>query len=333
MLAPERRRRSDVVAAAAIVVVAVLVFGVVWLKSDARGTTSDTANPPLPQLTTAQAVPVTLAERWRADSSVTAAPVATGSAIVSGEGGVVTGIDPADGSTAWRYSRDIPLCAVTGAWNTAVVVYRDDRGCSQVTQLDGASGTRKAQRTSDADATVTLFDDGTYVTSRGDSRLELWRSDLVRTLEYGRVDAPVNPNSQPRSGCTLSSAASTSSRVAVLENCPGESAARLTTLAPAPDDAQQPEEYGSSVVAALTAADGPIDGAKILFASGDRVVLAIPAHGNTPARVALFDGNAQPLTDYVIPAEVSGQGSFEATPAVTQAADVYTWWTGTGTLA
>lgn len=333
MLAPERRRRSDLVAAAVLAVVVVLALAVIWVQSDARGTTSDTAQTPLTQANTATVVPESLTERWRAQSPITKTPVVTGSSVIAGDNTTVTGIDPTTGAAAWSYRRDVPLCAVTGAWNTAVAVFSDDRGCAQVTELDGASGTRKAQRTSDADATVHLTEDGTYVTSLGDSRMELWRSDLVRTLEYGRVDAPVNPNSQPRTGCTLLSSASNSSRLSVLERCPGESAARLTTLDPAPDDAGKPEEFGSSVVASLTGPDGPIDGASILATSGDRSALAIPAHSGRPARIAVFDGSAQPLTEFDLPPGTLDEPAPELSPAVTKASNVFSWWTGTGTIA
>ncbi|SNT33790.1 Rv3212 family protein [Rhodococcoides kyotonense] len=332
MLAPERRRRSDLVAAAVILVVAVVALGVVWLRSDAHGTTYSPAASPLPQADTATSVPTSLNEVWRASSPVTRSPAVTGSAVVTGDGGTVRGLDPATGSVAWSYSRDRDLCSVTDAWNTAVAVFSDDRGCSQVTELDGATGNRKAQRTSDADDAVHTSDDGTYLTARGDTRMEVWRSDLVRTLEYGRVDAPVNPNSQPRTGCTLLSSASNSSRVAVLERCPGESAARLTMLAPAPKDAQQPEVYGSSVVAALEGPSGAFDGATVLVASGDRVALAIPTTAGIPARVGIYDGNAQPLSEFELPDAVAGTGPFPDTEPV-KAASVFAWWTGTATVA
>lgn len=332
MLAPERRRRSDLVAAAAIVVVAVLVLGTVWLRSDAHGTTSDTAASPLPQLTSATTVPSSLSPIWQAPSPATGSPVVTGSAVVAGGNGSVSGIDPRTGATAWTYMRDRSLCSVASAWNTAVAVFRDDRGCSQATQLDSSTGMRSAQRSSDADSNVVLGDDGTYLTSRGDTRMELWRSDLVRTLEYGRVDAPVNPNDQPRSGCTLLSSASNSSRLAVLEQCVGEPAPRLTSMNPAPKDASEPEEFGSSVVAALTGSDGPIEGAVVLVASGDRVALAIPAHSGAPAAIELFDGNAASLGQFDLP-EALAEPSFTDTPAPVKAANVFSWWTGNGTIA
>ncbi|WP_072806683.1 Rv3212 family protein [Rhodococcoides yunnanense] len=333
MLAPERRRRSDLVAAALILVLTVLALGVVWLRSDARGTSYTPAESPLPQANNATSVPTSLAETWRASSPVTTSPVTTGSAVIVGSGGTVDGLNPVDGSIAWSYARDRDLCDVTDAWNTAVAVFRDDRGCSQVTELDGATGSRTAQRTSDADNEIRTSDDGTYVTSRGDTRMELWRSDLVRTLEYGRVDAPVNPGSQPRSGCTLLSSASNSSRVAVLEQCPGEGAARLTTLNPAPKDSQQPEVYGSSVVAALEGPAGTISGATVLVASGDRVALTIPASGASPARIGIYDGNAEPVAEFDIPQQAVGTDPFPDSQPIVKAASVFSWWTGAGTVA
>lgn len=332
MLAPERRRRSDLVVAAAVALTALLVAGVVWLGSDARGTTSSPAQSPLPTPETASTVPPTFREIWRASSPATTTPVVAGGAVVAAGDDAVNGLDPASGNVAWSYSRDAALCGITEAWGSAVVVYRDDRGCSQVTELDGSTGSREAQRTSDADDRTILATDGTYVTARGDSRLEVWRSDLVRTLEYGRVDAPVNPGAQPRDDCTLLSSASTSSRLAVLENCPGDSADRLTTLDPAPDDGREPEEFGSSVVAALTGADGPVSGAKVLVTAGDRVALAVPARAGRPASVALFGGDAQPITEFDLPATIT-DGSLQHSSAAVDAGSVYTWWTGTGTVA
>jgi hypothetical protein len=38
---------------------------------------------------------------------------------------------------------------------------------------------------------VELSADGTTVLSAGDTRLEVWRSDMVRMLSYGEIDARV----------------------------------------------------------------------------------------------------------------------------------------------
>ena len=45
-----------------------------------------------------------------------------------------------------------------------------------------------------------------YAVVQGPTRVDVFRSDLVRTVEYGKPDVPVNPGVQPRSGCTIGSA-------------------------------------------------------------------------------------------------------------------------------
>ncbi|OZC66008.1 hypothetical protein CH276_08680 [Rhodococcus sp. 06-470-2] len=334
MLAPERRTRTDLVVAAVIAVVVVVAASIAWFTGDARGTTSIPAEEPLPRAEPAAAVPTTLTELWRApsaatDSTRTPFPVVTGSTVVTADGGAVLGRDPRSGEQSWSYTRDLPLCSVVASWNTAVAVYRDGRGCSQVTELDGATGDRKAQRTSDADDAVRLSSDGTYVTSRGDTRMELWRSDLVRTLEYGRVDAPVNPGSQPRTGCTLLSSASTNSRTAVLEQCPGEPAARLSLINPAPKDASEPEEYGSAVVPELVPESDTPTAGRIIAITGSVVALWIPANNGAPDRVGLYDDAAARTSEFALPGGSSPTPNFPAT----KAGSVLTWFTGAGVQA
>ncbi|AOW94432.1 hypothetical protein BFN03_04670 [Rhodococcus sp. WMMA185] len=301
-----------------------IAFTVVWLRSDARKTTSIAAAAEPPALVAAQAVPQTLTPAWDAPSSATTAPLVAGGAVVTAEGGEVVGRDVVSGTELWRYQRDLALCGVTAAWEKIVAVYRDDRGCSQVTELDGGTGRRLAARTSDADPEVTLKSDGTYVSSRGDSRLELWRSDLVRTVEYGRVDAPVNPGKQPRSGCTLIDADSSSSRLSVIERCPGEVADRLTIMNPAPKDNQEPEEYGSHVMAGLGAG---VEGARILGVSDETTAVYLPAGSINGPRIGWFDGSGNAESEYVLPVPVSSN------QAIAKSGSVVTWWTGTNVVA
>ena len=52
---------------------------------------------------------------------------------------------------------------------------------------------RGPSRTAYADPEVALSSDGTTVLSAGDSRLELWRSDMVRMISYGALDARIKP--------------------------------------------------------------------------------------------------------------------------------------------
>lgn len=324
MLAPERRTRADVLAACAIAALVPVLAGVIWFRGDAHGTESVSAATPATPAQTALSVPETLTESWRAGSDATRSPVVAGGAAVTADGDTVTGRDPATGASLWTYRRDRPLCGAIGAWNTVVAVYPDGRGCGQVTQLGGATGNREAQRSSDADDPVVLSEDGTYLTSRGDSRMELWRSDLVRTLEFGRVDAPVIPGAQPRSGCTLLSSASSSSRVAVLESCAGDAAVRLSVLNPAPPDASEPKEYGSRV---LDDAGEAGAGARVLAVSGERTAVYLPPTATVGAAIAVFDGTGNEVARHPAPADVA------TTTVVSRVGSFYSWWTGSQVIA
>ena len=252
MLAPERRTRGDLAIAALIVVLVAVTATVIWWHSDARGTTSIAADSPVAEPPAAASVPTALHELWRAPNTAATVPLTAAGAVVTGDGGTVIGHDRLTGAELWRYQRNMPLCAVSTEWGKTVAVYRDRRGCSQVTTLRGSDGARDAHRSSDADDTLALSSDGTHMLALGTTRLEVWRWDLVRTVEYGRVDAPVSSGTQPRSGCTFESAVAGKNKLAVLERCPGDTSDRLTIQNPSPKDAQEPEESGSTVLLELT---------------------------------------------------------------------------------
>ena len=122
----------------------------------------------------------------------------------------------------------------------AVAVYPDSRGCGQVSTIDAKTGRRGPTRTAYADPEVTLSSDGTTVLSAGDSRLELWRSDMVRMLSYGSLDARIKPGNPAPPLCRLLSAAASSAAVSVLESCPNQADTRLTLLRPS-DEEDPPE--------------------------------------------------------------------------------------------
>src|SRR5262249_31051591 len=158
--------------------------------------------------TPAHAVPASLRQLWAAPSTMTAQPVAVGGTVVTGDGRAVDGRDPVTGEVRWSYARGSDLCGVSWGYHYAVAGYPDDRGCGQVTTIDGSTGRRGPARSSYADKHVDLSSDGTAVLSAGDTRLELWRSDMVRMLSYGEIDARVKPSSKGlHTGCRLASAA------------------------------------------------------------------------------------------------------------------------------
>lgn len=246
MVRPERRTKADL-AAVALVVVAVLVgTTVLWLNSDSRSTVSETAQAPPARLEQPSTVPDQLSEVWRAPSPATPVPVVVGSSVVTGSGGEVVGRDPVTGEQRWRYARDLPLCTIGAEWNHAIAVHRKGDYCSEVTSLEGSSGERGPQRNGDAQPGTRLLSDGTYVTATGRQTIESWRSDLVRTQQYGLPEAIKNPdNNIPRPGCQYASTAIGSNRVAFVEECPREFGDRLTVIKAHPEDDEKPEEIFS----------------------------------------------------------------------------------------
>lgn len=247
MIRPERRTKNDL-AAVALILVAVLAGSItLWLTSDVRATESETAE----SVTTpppARSVPRSMAEAWRAPSPVTPQPVVAGPSVVTGAGKEVSGRDPRTGDARWHYSRDIPLCTVGSAWESAIAVYRKSTNCSEVTALEGATGKRGPQRNTDARYGTQLLRDGDYVTTSGDM-VETWRSDLVRTQQYGVPRNLRNPaNNLPRPECRRTSVGVGEERIGLIEECPDEASDRLTVLKADPEDDEEPEEVFSTLV-------------------------------------------------------------------------------------
>jgi hypothetical protein len=314
MVRPERRTNADLLAAAAIVTVVAAAAALIWWTSDARATISRPAAVPAPNPTPAHAVPASLRELWRANSAATAQPVAVGGTVVTGDGRVVEGRDPATGGVRWSYSRDTDLCGVSWVYRFAVAVYRDDRGCGQASTIDGSTGRRGPARTSYSNRRVELSSDGTTVLSAGDTRLELWRSDMVRMLSYGEIDARVKPTSKGlHTGCRLESAAASSSAVSVLEACGQQADLRLTLLRPAKEE-DEPDQHNVAEPGIGTGS-----GAKVLTVSETRTAIYLPA---PQPRVDIVDETGTSIGSTLLPEPPVTSN------VVTRSSNLITWWTG-----
>ncbi|MEE4021764.1 hypothetical protein V1Y59_01630 [Gordonia sp. PKS22-38] len=278
---PERRTPVDLAVTAAILVAIVVAGLVIWANSPVRQSESVQAAAPVPEVEPSSAVPANLAPAWRARSSATQTPAIAEATVVTADAGEVVGRDPQTGREVWHYRRNLDLCAVIAAWpasnNKVLAAYRNARGCGEVTALDASSGSRAGSRSSDADDHIRLVSDSGYVVSQGPTRLETWGSNLVRGIEYGRVDAPVKPGVQPgRQDCRLYSSAVGGSRVAVIERCGDEPGYRLTVLGAVLDDDEDVEQHGSSLITDGT--DGP---PPVLI-------------GMSSSAIAVYDGGANP---------------------------------------
>jgi hypothetical protein len=306
------------IAAAAIAAVIAVAAGVIWWTSDARATESRSAAVELKALTPAQAVPGALRPLWSAASPHTVTPVVTGGAVVTGDGGTVSGRDPSTGDVAWTYRRDRELCGVTWLYRSAVAVYPDRRGCGQVSTIDGSTGRRGPTRSGYADKAIELSTDGTTVLAAGPTRLETWRSDMVRVIGYGEVDARVKPvHVGIGQGCRQLSAAASSAAVAVLQACPGKADVQLTVLTPADqDDEPIVKDIPQPGI-------GPDAGAWVIAVSDTSTALYVP----TPdPHVVIYDDTGTAVSASALTAPPSAAGL--RTGAVTRAGGLITWWTG-----
>ncbi len=317
MIRPERRTRGDLLAAAAIAAVVMLFIAGVWWRSSARTTEFHPATGAAPTTSPASVVPTTLQQRWTATSRRTLSPVVLSGTVVTGDGRTMAGLDPQNGAQRWSYARNRDLCGVSYVYDLAVAVYPDTRGCGQVSSIKAATGQRGPTRTSYADDVVVLTSDGGAVLSAGATRLELWRSDLVRMLSYGELDAPVKPvNTKLGTGCALMSAAGSESGVGVLEACRNEPDLRLTLLKPAKEE-DEPDTKRVPLPGVAIDAE-----ARVLAVTGTTTAVYLPV---PRPQVSVYDDTGTKVSDTPVatPPVLTGPA-----PAVTRAGDKITWWTG-----
>ncbi|HVL84350.1 MAG TPA: hypothetical protein VM367_08735 [Pseudonocardia sp.] len=328
MLRPERRRRGDIAAAASIVLLLVVGATLLWRSGDAAGTVSVTAEPPLVAPPAAQVVPAGFVEAWRAPSAATPEPTVAGPAVVSAHGSVVLGRDALTGGVRWSYGRDLPLCTVGAGFPRAddgigrvLALHASGDWCSEMTALRPDTGARAAQRNPDARPGTRLVSSPGFTALAGDDHVEVVRSDLVETLQYGAVQAPAQPGRQPRSGCTFPSVALAGARVGVLERCPGEATDRFTVLAAdGSDGADTPQEEFSVLL--------PAAGAVLVALSEERAAVALPG----PARLLLLDRSGREVG--LLPLDVPDADLARSHPVTADAADGRVlWWTGSRTIA
>ncbi len=331
MPAPQRRTRWDLTAAAVVAVAVLAVATALWWTSDARRTTLTTAAAGrAPGHTTsagAGLLPTALTEAWRASSPATPVPLVADGTAVTGAAGVVAGRDLHSGTVRWSYRRDRPLCTVAAAFHQVVAVYQRSETCGEVTTLGWVDGRRGPQRTGPVEAPTQLVAAGNQVAATGRRYLEVWRSDLVRTLAYGRLPTPVQPATQPRPDCvhgsmTLSNGKLGGGKLAVVESCPGERV-RLTVQRSDPKEADHPEVIFSALLS------GPQ--AQIIALSGERAAVALP----DPARLAVLDGQGKEVAEYplaVPDADLHGNPPGGVADVTQTPTEIY-WFTGSATVA
>ena len=230
-LSAARRKRIDRTVAAAIAVVVVVAAVIVYLTSDIRATTL-TVGPSQDAPSTPDGAPTALSQAWTLRTDPTLGAVASPyGVVVTTDGSTVTGHDAVTGEVRWSYSRpNEPQCAVgsgdvdapgvrnRGKVRGVMVVSEKNGYCSQVMLLDPDTGERHYYRTSPNQPGGSLAFGGPYAAWLGPSLVELWRDDLVRTIQYGDLPSPPKPNAA-HTGCQFTDIALADEQFATVEHC------------------------------------------------------------------------------------------------------------------
>lgn len=249
----ERGARRDLVTAAVITIVLAVVAATVVLTGSAARSQFRAADGDQPVYGPAVERPASLQPLWSHASQGTGAPLTTkGNLVTVDHDGTLVGRDAGSGEQRWAYSHAGRPCAAAFYADHLVAAFDGASGCSDVTALDPTTQQYTSTRQSAFPDTMRLTATWRHALASGPDRLEIWRDDLVRTVEYGAVEAPQEADMQPRVDCTLGTADLTDDRFAVAEQCPGDDSARLTLSETVPEDSRKPEEIASDT----TGADG-----------------------------------------------------------------------------
>ena len=237
--------------AGVITVVMAVAAGAVLASGTAARSQFTPAGEEQPVYGPAAGTPATLEYLWAHGSQGTGAPLTTkGNLVTVDPDGGLIGRDAGSGEEQWSYSHAERFCAATYYADVLVAAFDGASGCSDVTALDPTAQQYSNTRQSAFPDTMELTSTWRHALALSPDRLEIWRDDLVRTIEYGSVEAPQEAGMQPRSGCTLGSAALTDEHFAVAERCPGDDSMRLTVSETVPEDNRKPEEIASDVTGA-----------------------------------------------------------------------------------
>ena len=211
-----------------------------------------------------------------------------------------------------------------------MVVSEKNGYCSQQMLLDPDTGERHYYRTSPNQAGGALAFGGPYAGWLGPTLIELWRDDLVRTIQYGDLPSPPKPNAR-HTGCTFTDIALADEQFATVEHCDDQGPnARVVINWATPDSApDKPDDQDVFKHDPRADIDTGSPAARIVGITSDRV--AVLVSGPEPAVVVYDDkGNETSRTKVDIPAgmivaadRLTASGGTFPTPAVQDGTDRY----------
>lgn len=335
-LSAPRRKRIDRIVAAVIAVIVLAVGVVTYLTSDVRATAS-VLGPAADAPAVADVVPSTFSQSWTLPTDPALGAVASPyGVVVTADATTVTGHDAVTGEFRWSYGRsNAPLCALDSGDTDApgvttrgkvrgVMAVSEVNGfCSQVMLLDPDTGDRHYYRTSPNQAGGSLAFGGPYAAWFGPTLIELWRDDLVRTIQYGDLPNPPKPNAA-HLGCTFTDIALADEQFATVEHCPEQSSNAQVVINWATPDSAPDKPDGQDVFKHDPRAtiDTGAPAARIVGITADRVAVLVSAP--EPA-VVVYDATGAetsrtavdvPAESIVIADQLTAAGGTSPTPNV-----------------
>jgi len=304
--------------AGGIALVVLAAAAVVYLTSDVRATTDATALE-VPAPTAPTSIPSSLSQKWSVATDPAIGAVASPyGVVVTGQGSAAIGYDAATGERRWSYDRGSAdgaeqLCAI-GSGDTdapgvtvrgkvrGVMVVSDKNGyCSQMMLLDPVTGDRHYYRTSPNQAGGSLAFGGPYAGWLGAGLVELWRDDLVRTIQYGDEPAPPKPNAT-HTGCVFTDMIIDDQQFATVEHCGDAPTAQVVLNWTTPDSApDKPDDQDVFKHEPRATIDTGSAAARLVGITADRVAVLV---SDPEPAVVLYDtsGNEVGRTPVDVPA-------------------------------
>lgn len=279
---PERRTRGDLIATGFIAACLVVGGTGVWLSSDAHSVHHyAAAGQPKEVSTSSRGLPRQLTQLWTAKTQGEDLVVDHGG-VVKIEGTKVAMLDIQGGQQRWSYDKGEDVCGVIKGWDKTAMIFRGPKGCGQVVSLDSESGQYWSTRDALAPGQVSAFGSDEVIGTVAPDRVELWRSDLVRTVEVGEPFTPVKVGKQEYLNCSFTSVDTAGKLLATMQSCPDEKDGKkiVRLLNTTPEDSDAPEMWHTYRVPA---------GSEIVAVSKDRVAIGIPGNEKNKSRIQVLD--------------------------------------------
>ncbi|MDK8450808.1 Rv3212 family protein [Corynebacterium mastitidis] len=320
---PLRRTRRDLVATAALSLLGVAAVGTVALTAPIRDAHPQPNTEEYAAPSSLEAAPAALTPAWSERISPLpgiAKPVTAAGLVFTHDAHTLRARD-ASGEQRWSYGRDdAEICSLGAAWGSVVVTYRTGAGCGDVVALNARTGEYKHTRSSDAEDVVAAVASNDRIGTLSPRRVELWRSDLVRTVEYGDVEAKQEPELQPHEECALTSALTRKEVLAVTETCPGSEGAWLRLQEATPESSREPTITGEVEL--------PHPGARLVAVGETAAAVYVP--GTTP-RLVSYSAEGTQLASREVAASPLAEGGAPAGVFSPRTADLptyITWFDG-----